>query len=96
MPKPHRAIGLDIRRALLYEGKISPYDFWKQYRPDVSYSYIKSVFWILKQLGLIRPAEKTWNKTNSPYGKVYYEIVPGKENDECWASPQGCYKRFMR
>ena len=94
MHKSHTAIGLQIRSVLLERGEISAYDFWKYYRNDLTYDYIKSIFWILKKLGLIEPVRKEENTKKSPYGKVYYRIVHSRINDECWTSPQGCYNRI--
>lgn len=48
---------------------------------------------MLKKLGLVRLARVEDSGRPLPYH--YYELVPERVNDPCWAMPRKCYKIMM-
>ena len=71
-------------------GAASPSDFWHEMCPDIQYQTVVRYFWILKQLGLVMEIGEVPSSKRGPIPKKLYAIVPGRENDPCWAAPQNC------
>lgn len=82
-----------IRGHLLDVGEDYPYRMWKLYarfcshlgiRPG-TYQNFKTYIYLLKRLGLIRPARR--ERTGRGFPRTYYAIVPGAENRPEWTRP---------
>jgi hypothetical protein len=81
--------GEAIREYLTTSKMGNPYGFYTVYRQfskRVSYASVLKYFYILKELGLIRPVGFVPGK--APWRKHMYAIVKGKEADPAWPRPQ--------
>lgn len=80
------ATGEAIKKYLQTAKRGNPYTFYKifrQFKETISYASVSTFFYILKEIGLIRPAGTEPSKQG--WRKHMYEITPGKEKDPAWA-----------
>lgn len=89
--------GLFIRDYLLKHGEAYAQEIWralKVARKSVGLSactyqsFRTNYIYVLKKLGLIEPV-RTERVRKGWFRRVYYRIVPGRENDPRWGCPQG-------
>ena len=80
---------LAIREFMLKRGETYPAEFYRAFRavrPKTTYKNITWYFWILRRLKLIERTRTEPGKGIFP--RQYHRIVPGRENDPRWHSPQ--------
>jgi hypothetical protein len=82
--------GEAIREYLQTMKRGNPYAFYKnfrQFKETTSYAAVSTYFWILNEIGLIRPSGSEPSK-RGPWSKHMYEITPGKEDDPAWTNAE--------
>lgn len=58
------------------------------YEPT-SYDRVRTTVWMLKDLGLIRPAHTEPASHPMLEDRQYYRLVPGRKDDDAWNNPEG-------
>jgi len=90
---------LFIHDYLLENGEAYAFEIWKalrDYRRSLGIkvctydNFRRNYIYILKKLGLIRKVREEPGKRG--FNRVYYEIVPGKEDAVEWVNPQKYFK----
>lgn len=84
------ATGPAIKEYLLTVGRGNSYAFFKLFRQvkkTTSYDSVRRYFWMLRKIGLIRPAG-TEARAHG-WRKHMYTVTPGKEEDPAWWHCQG-------
>jgi len=79
-----------IKEYLLTMGQGNPYGFykiWRQLKKATSYKAVCSMFWVLKEIGLIESVRYEPSKF-SGFKKHYYRVAPGRAEDPAWQNPQ--------